>query len=80
MGKTLASRKKSADSCLPTGCKNMLNKETFYPLPIPYHPHPLFFTKEPHPLVFTKEPHPLFLFEIGVIHCIRVLRRRGRME
>jgi len=21
----------------------MLNKETFYPLPIPYHPHPLFF-------------------------------------
>jgi len=71
MGKTLASSKKSADSHLPTGCKNMLNKETFFPLPIPYQPHPLF---------FTKEPHPLFLFEIGVIHRIRVLRRRGRME
>ena len=49
----------------------MLNKETFYPLPIPYHPHPLF---------FAKELHPLFLFEIGVFHRIRVLRRQGRME
>jgi len=47
----------------------MLNKETFFPLPIPYHPHPLLFAKEPHPL-----------FEIGVIHCIQVLRRQGRIE
>jgi len=46
-------------------------KETFFPLPIPYHPHPLF---------FAKEPHPLFLFEIGLIHHIRILRRQGRME
>jgi len=67
MGKTLASRKKSADSHLPTGCKNMLNKETFFPLLIPYHPHPLFFAKEQHPL-----------FEIGVIHRIWVLRHWGR--
>jgi len=47
----------------------MLNKETFFPLLIPYHPYPLFFTKEQHPL-----------FEISIIHRIRVLRRRGRME
>jgi len=43
-------------------------KETFFSLPIPYHPHPLF---------FAKEPHPLFLFEIGVIHRIWVLCHRG---
>ena len=46
-------------------------KEIFFPLPIPYHPHPLF---------FAKEPHLLFLFEIGVIHRIRVLHRRGQLE
>jgi len=23
-------------------------KETFFPLPTPYHPYPLFFAKEPH--------------------------------
>ena len=44
----------------------MLNKETFFPLLIPYHPHPIFFAKEQNPL-----------FEIGIIHHIRVLRRRG---
>jgi len=47
----------------------MLNKETFFPLLIPYHPHPLFFAKEQHPL-----------FEIDVIHRIRVLRCWGQME
>ena len=45
-------------------------KDTFFPLPIPYHPHPLF---------FAKEPHLLFLFEIGVIHRIWVLRCQGQI-
>jgi len=41
-------------------------KETFHPLPTPYHMHPLFFAKESHPLF----PEICLIRRIQILRCV----------
>jgi len=56
-------------------------KKNFYPLPTPYHVHPLFFAKELH-APFSSSSNRTFFSKIviGLIHRIRILRRGSQME